>query len=251
MIVHHCQQGTSEWQSLRMGKPTASEFSRILTPTGKRAAAATRYMYELLAELMLGRPLEGAAMPWMIRGSQMESEARAYYELVRDTEVQQVGFVTLDDRRAGASPDGLVGDDGLVEIKCPKPEVHAEYLISGVGAQREYRCQLQGQLWVCERQWVDIVSYHPGMPESLVRVERDEEFISLLSEAVAEFCDQLVGYVMACKDRGWIKETPPSVKNGLEFTEEDIQAILRGGSDLKPQEDLDEQLALLMKDQGE
>jgi hypothetical protein len=223
------KQGSEAWLRARMGKPTASSFDRILTPTGKPSSQAGMYCNELLAEIMLGRPLDGIKMPWMERGNVLEAEARAYYELQTGKDVETVGFCTTDDERVGASPDGLVGDDGMVEIKCPLAAQHVDFLLSTRGPDKAYFPQLQGQLYVCERQWTDIISYFPGMPEAIVRVERDEEYIKTLALHLNDFCNLLDARLEKIAARGWLPVLREE-KDWLGVTEEDVNAILAGGT---------------------
>src|SRR2546423_1157985 len=110
MKLFDVQQGSEQWMRLRMGRPTASQCDRIITPGGAPSKSASAYCNELLCEVMLQRPLEGVTMPWMERGKILEAEAVRYYELVKDVETVPVGFVTTDDGRIGGSPDRLVGD---------------------------------------------------------------------------------------------------------------------------------------------
>jgi hypothetical protein len=121
----------------------------------------------------------------MARGKVVEERARSFYELKKNVDVTRVGFVLRDDGRVGCSPDGFVGDDGILEIKCPKPENHVGYLLDSEGIG--YRCQVQGMLWLTGRRWVDTISYHPDFSPALVRVARDEEFIGALSRCVKTF----------------------------------------------------------------
>lgn len=186
MIVHHCEQGTVEWHALRWGIPTASNFDKILTAGGKPSKQADEYRRTLLCERYFGHPLETVKTSWMERGAEMEGEACAFYEFGREVAVGHVGIITNDAGTVGASPDGLVGDEGLVEFKCPTPENHVRYMLWSDVA-KDYRVQLQGQLWIAEREWTDICSYHPAMEPVIVRVERDEEFIRLLANEMARF----------------------------------------------------------------
>ena len=186
MKIIECVQGSDQWHMARLGLPTASEFGRLVTPTGKPSAQADAYLHRLVAERLIGMPVDNDTdSPWMTRGSAMEAEAVAFYELQRGEDTRAVGFVTTDDGLAGASPDRLVGDDGLLEIKCPSAAVHVGYLLEV--EPRKYWPQLQGQLWVTGRAWVDFLSYCPGLPPALVRYARDEEFIAKLAEAVPAF----------------------------------------------------------------
>jgi hypothetical protein len=185
-------QGSEAWRRARMGVPTASQFNRILTPTGRPSKQAEHYIYELLAELMMGRPLDSESYPWMQRGIDLEEDAALWYEMQRDVTTDTIGFCMTDDGTIGASPDRLVGDDGLLEIKCPSPAVHVQYLLYPQrGVDAEYRVQVMGQLYVAERKWCDVVSYHPELPKVIVRVERDDEYIALLDDALRKFCEQL------------------------------------------------------------
>jgi hypothetical protein len=182
-------QGSPEWIQARLGLPTASEFNRLLTKTGKVAAASEKYMHELVAEWFLGVPLSDYRSPSMERGSGMESEAVSFYEFENDCETTPVGLCLTDCGRAGASLDRLVGDDGAVEIKCPTAAVHVGYLLDG--PPDEYRPQVQGQLWVTGRKWVDLLCFHPTLPSVKVRVERDEDYIADLEAVVFAFADRL------------------------------------------------------------
>ena len=180
MIIHDVPQGSDCWFSLRLGRPTASSFDKIITPTGKASTQADAYANMLVAEWLTGQPGGMEPNAWMQRGTDMEPEARSFYEMDADAEVEQVGFLTRDDGWVGCSPDGLVGGDGLLEIKCPSPAVHVEYLLNAE-IPGKYKPQVQGQLLIAERDWCDFLSYHPDMPPVRIRVERDEAFIKALS----------------------------------------------------------------------
>lgn len=186
MKVFNCDQGSPEWLKCRLGVPTASCFGKILTPTGKPSAQAVQYRRELIAERDTGEATYFEPTEWMQRGTELEGEARAWYEFDRGCEVQQVGFV-LSDHGYGCSPDGLVLDDGMAEIKAPKPSTHVGYVLDGK-LPTTYKPQVQGQLLVCEAEWCDFISYLPGAKPMVIRVERDEEYISTLHDALVEFC---------------------------------------------------------------
>ena len=116
------EQGSAQWIAARLGLPTASQFSRILTPrTLKPSASAERYLWELLAERIIGQPANDASTKFMERGKAMEAQAVAFYELQRGVDTRRVGFVTRDDGLVGCSPDRFVGDDGLLEISARRP----------------------------------------------------------------------------------------------------------------------------------
>lgn len=203
-------QGTTEWLALRAGIPTASSFDRILTPrTGKPSSSAEGYLFSLLAERLMGKPIVEHVSLWMERGSHMEADAVSFYEFQRDIKTETVGFVTNDKNTIGASPDRLVGADGLLEIKVPAPHTHIGYLLRAGSAYDAYKVQVQGQLWIAEREWADVLSFHPEMPPALIRIERDEEYIQKLSAAVTAFSEALEEQWMRMAEEGWGPPPPP------------------------------------------
>lgn len=192
MIVIECTQGTPEWHLVRLGIPTASQFHRILTPkTRKYAAGAETYRNELLADWVRGYPLGFEGNGHTERGTELEPEAREYYELAGH-EVVQVGFVLRDRAgKVGCSPDALVGDDGLLELKCPDLKQHIAYLINPQSLVDEYFGQVQGNLYVTGREWADIMAYSPGLPKVVQRVTPDADYQAKLDDALANFIDDL------------------------------------------------------------
>lgn len=190
MKIHDCIQGSDEWRLARLGMVTASCFSKAIA--GGQGKTRKTYMIQLIAELMSGEPQEGYSNAVMQRGTDIEPLAREYYGQATGYTVRQVGFVERDSD-VGASPDGLVGDDGMIEIKCPNSSTHIEYILSGK-APATYRAQIQGQLWVCERQWTDFVSFAPRIkdrPYFCVRVERDEDYIGKLETKIEMFVAEM------------------------------------------------------------
>jgi hypothetical protein len=188
MKVYECEQYSDEWWRVRRGVPTASEFGNILTPkTAQLAAAHTGYIYRLIGDTFdLNYPRkDDVATAAMRHGTLMEPEARRWYEFETAQPVRQVGFCTTDDGAFGCSPDGLVGEDGGLELKNPAPQTHVRYLFEG-NLPAEYRCQVHGQLIVTGRAWWDFVSYCPGLPPFLFRVFPDD-FTDKLRAALAEF----------------------------------------------------------------
>jgi len=176
-------QGEPEWFQARLGIPTASAASKIITPkTGKLSSQVDAYIAELIAETVEAGD-EQTRSYWMERGILYESEARDWYEFRTGQEVRQVGLVL--NHGAGWSPDGLVGDDGAVEFKCPKGSTHVKYLMAGE-LPDEYRPQCHMGLWVGEREWMDFVSYHPAFNPFLIRVLRDD-YTEKVGAALAEF----------------------------------------------------------------
>ncbi len=189
-LFHTCEQRSSEWYALRCGIPTASEFSSLVTSTGERSKTLPRYAKTLAAEMFSGTTLESwGGNVWSERGRELEDEALRLYEFTRDCVVTPTGFVTTNDKRAGCSPDALVGDDGLVEVKCLKAEVHLETIMYH---HKHGRCepgyiqQPQGQMWICERKWCDLIFYHPVLPLLVVRQFPDGALISAIEGGVDE-----------------------------------------------------------------
>lgn len=174
---HLCVQLSPDWHELRRGVPTASNFDRIIQAVkGDYSKAASKYIAELIAETVHYDPNAFTEKPMnaaMRHGVDCEPEARRWYEMHHDCHVRQVGFVVSGCGRFGCSPDGLVGDDGLLELKCPQPATHVEYLMERV-LPNEYKAQVHGQLLVTGRKWVDFMSYAVCHKPFIVRVYPDE-----------------------------------------------------------------------------
>jgi len=187
MIILDVAQGEPEWFAARSGIPTASNFDKIISSTGKPSTQAKVYMHKLLAEWMTGIPTNNEQTEWMLRGIEMEDEARSLYCFVNDAVVATVGLAYKDDRKLiSCSPDGLIGEDAGLEIKCPAPHTHVEYLLADK-IPAKYIPQVQGSMYVTGRDHWDFMSYHPGMPPLIKRIDRDEKFISTLDSLLAEF----------------------------------------------------------------
>ena len=187
-------QGTPEWLAERAGKVTASMVSAVLAKPD--TAGYRDYQAQLVAEVLTGKP-QGSdyTNAHMAFGTEMEPLARSAYEAETGFSVDEVGFCqhpTIE--RAGASPDGLVGDSGLVEIKCPKVATHLAYLIAGV-VPVGYKNQMMWQMACSGRDWCDFASFRPDLPEHLqlfiVRFKRDPERIKELETAVVAFLDSV------------------------------------------------------------
>ena len=190
------EQGTPEWHQLRLGKVTASRVADILATTRTGPSASRQnYLIELALQRSTGNiepSYTNAAMEW---GTQTEPQARAAYEVETGNFVDQVAFIDHPTIAwFGCSPDGLVGDDGLIEIKCPNSATHWEYFKAKKPPQK-YVIQMQTQLAVTGRKWCDFVSFDPRMPERsqllVVRVDRDEAFIAELEEKVKQFLSEV------------------------------------------------------------
>lgn len=199
------EQGTAEWLQERCGRVTASRIADVMarTKTGWGASRAN-YAAQLIAERLTGCVRPSFTNAAMIHGTETEPEARRAYEFYVDRDVQQVGFIphpTIE--MAGASPDGLVGTDGLVEIKCPETATHIDTLLTGTIPDK-YIKQMMFQIACTGRQWCDFASYDNRLPERMrlfvKRVERDEAAINEIEAAVTAFIaeiDDTVGKLLA------------------------------------------------------
>lgn len=190
MRVINAEQGTEEWLKSRIGCPSGSGFSKLITSAGKESASRASYVNQLIAEKVIGEIPETYENEWMARGKELEPDARAFYEFERGVTVVETGFCKHDTYECGISPDGFVGADGGLEIKCPAPSTHVKYFRAGK-LPSEYKPQVQGCLWITGRTWWDFLSYHPSLPPFLIRVERDEEFIKSLESIVIKACEEI------------------------------------------------------------
>ena len=200
------EQRTEEWFSARAGKVTASRVADLMAKT-KSGYSASRenYMAQLIVERFTNQPPESfnsAAMQW---GTEQEPFARAAYEARTSVFVDEVGFVphpTIEG--AGASPDGLVGDDGLIEIKCPNTATMIDTLINET-VPNKYFAQMQMQMACTGRSWCDYVVFDPRMPESgqlfVKRIERDETFITDMESEIIKFLDEMTAKFETLKQR--------------------------------------------------
>ena len=190
MRVIECDQRSAEWWEARRGLPTASSFDKIVTSTGEPSKQRKAYLYQCAAVRISGLYDDSYTSAAMQRGIEMEEEARLVYAMEYEVAVDEIGFCVSDDERYGCSPDGLIGEDGLLEIKCPLGKTHVEYLIRGK-LPDAYVQQCQGQLLTTERKFCDFVSYYRGLPMLVVRVFPDVEFLAKLEAELIRFCDEL------------------------------------------------------------
>ncbi len=195
--VFDFDQGSEAWARARLGIPTASEFAAVLAK-GQGKTRRT-YLMKLLGERLTGEPAENYQNAHMERGKLMEDEARETYALIQDVAPIRVGFIRNGD--VGCSPDSLIGDTGLLEIKTKLPHLQLD-LLDADRVPPEHAAQIQGQLWVSEREFVDFVSYWPRLPPFIKRVHRDEEYITTLVSEVARFCRELDDLTKAMVRRG-------------------------------------------------
>ena len=189
MIAHNVEQGSAAWHRLRLGCLTASRCRTLVTATGKvsKGAGVQTLVNELVAERLIGEPVTDASGPWMERGTTLEAEARAWYAFEKGVDVAEVGFITRDDGRVGCSPDGLVGEDGGLELKVPSAKVMVGYALDHATLAAAYRHQVQMSLMVTGRSWWDLAAYSPSrrIPSVAIRVEPDADYLSALRDAIA------------------------------------------------------------------
>lgn len=200
--IFHYEQRSSDWFQAHIGVPSASRFATIMAKGKDGGESETRrtLMRAMAGEIITGQPAESFCSDAMRRGIEMEPEAIEYYENERGVDVMSVGFITRTIPRefgpeliAGASPDGLIGFDGAVEVKTLKPELIVAAIDGGiVKAPSEHKAQLQGTLWVSDREWIDLIMFYRKMrPVPIIRVYRDEAYIRQISEAVEVFAYDL------------------------------------------------------------
>lgn len=179
---------SAAWLAAHVGRPTASEFKNIMTPLFKARTGDgfNTYVATKLAEGWLGRPLGGFSTFATEQGQLREDEARPYAMLELDCDITQVGFIEGDDGRCGCSPDGLIGEDSGIEIKCPEPKTHVGYIMDG-GLPDDYATQVHGSIYVSGRKSWRFMSYCIGFPAFMLTIERDEAIMVKIGEALSSF----------------------------------------------------------------
>lgn len=195
-IHHNVDQGTPEWLALRLGKPTASNMAVILATDPKKRATRDKYLYKLAAERVSGIVEETYKNQYMQMGNELEPLARDAYIAKTDNEVAQVSFIDCD--TWGASPDGLIGDNGCIEIKCRIGSVQVETLLDDC-VPPENLPQIHAVLLASDRQWCDYVSYSKGMKLYVRRIERSAEWDARITEALSKFQSDLDSIVSKIK----------------------------------------------------
>jgi len=203
MILVDCEQNTKAWFDARLGIPTASCFSKMMTPKKRQQSAATPYRMSLLAEWLMGEQDESFQSERMERGFLLQPDAIKEYEFQTDRKVKPMGFAYLDERRLiGASPDGFP-DEGNLEIKCRMAGKHLAVVLSGV-VPDEDMAQVQGQMWVTGKPWCHYMNFHPELPGSIILVERDEDYIADLSRCVEAFVEVMLEEREQLIQRGFV-----------------------------------------------
>lgn len=195
-MIETMDQRSEEWFAIRIGKVTASRVSDVIAKTQSGyAASRANYMAQLVCERLTGQKSEGFTNAALQHGIDTEPLARAAYEALKDVLVDEVGFVPHPSiQMAGASPDGLVGDDGLLEIKCPNTATHIDTLLSET-VPTKYYTQMQFQMACTGREWCDFVSFDNRLPQELQlfvkRVPRDDVFIKQAEAEIVKFIAEL------------------------------------------------------------
>ncbi len=200
MIKLNCDQNSPEWLHIKLGVVSASNFNKVVTSKGEPSKQATNYMYQLAGQIVSDHYEETYKSNAMARGLDMEAEAVGAIEIIKGIETEKIGFCYKDEsKRVGCSPDRLiVGEKGLVEVKCPLVQTQVTYLLANK-LPTDYIQQVQGQLYVTGYEYCYFVSYYPGLKPLVVRVERDTTFIDKLSKALNDFCDRLGAIVEKIK----------------------------------------------------
>jgi hypothetical protein len=195
------EQGSAAWLYERCGFVTASRFRDVIGKGSKGAYLAGRatYMWEVVIERLTGQPADHFTSSAMLHGAETEPLARMAYEAHAGAFVDEVGFIKHPTiAMCGGSPDGTVEDDGGIEIKCPfNSAVHLQTILNGMPA--EHMAQVQGVMWITDAEWCDFISFDPRMPDDLKlyvqRIERDDEFISLLEAEILVFDGEVTALV--------------------------------------------------------
>lgn len=199
------EQNTPEWDLIRCGMPTASEFSKLLTPAQlKPSKSVDDYALELAASIWAQAPIDTwEGNYWTNRGHELEQEARAWYEMRKNVDVTLVGFIDNSSLMAGCSPDGLIGsvmeENGLLELKNLGAKEHIRTL-AAKDLPFKYQPQAHGQLLVSGRAWVDVVFYHPSLPKKIWRVLPDRNIAKLLTDQIKVCNDLVVHYLSVIKE---------------------------------------------------
>lgn len=211
-VITDVEQNTEAWHSLRLGTPTASRFSAIMA-NGKdgQSIGRRKLLYQLAGEIITGETAETFQSAAMLRGLEMEAEARDYYARTRFADLARVGFVRRTVRKplgtefvVGCSPDSFVGQNKLLEIKTMRPDLLIEVALKGAaGFPTEHKAQCQGSLWVTGREEIDLMLFYRGMPVApTFTMARDETYIATISDAVETFVYDLNQLVAKIRSMG-------------------------------------------------
>jgi len=192
IIIDSFDQKSPEWMAARAGNPGASSISKIITNSGEISKQRTEYLYQLAGEKITGKCEEGFQSQAMINGTEREAAARALFEMIYGVEVRQAALIYKDEFKLfHCSPDGLVGDNAILELKNPMLKTHVKYLIEGK-LPADYFGQCMMSLYVTERELCYFMSAYEGMPPFILEVRRDERYIALLAKALDDFAADLI-----------------------------------------------------------
>jgi hypothetical protein len=195
--VFNMDQGGDEWFQARLGIPTASKFATVMAKgEGK---TRSEYMRKLAGEIITGEVTESFSNSHTERGKEMEDEARRTYAFINSVEPELVGFIRNGEK--GASPDSLIGVIGGLEIKTALPHIQIDRLERN-RLPPEHKAQVQGNLWISDREWWDFVSYWPRLPMLCVRVYRDEDYIKTMSDEIDRFNDEKAALIERIRSYG-------------------------------------------------
>ena len=193
MIILNHEQGSDEWLASRLGKPSASNFKKLVTTKGEPSKQAVGYVHELIGERLTGESDSFYTNEHMERGKELEAEARKAYEFIHDVDVTEHGFILHDSCEYGCSPDGVIyQDDKIVsglEIKCPKASTMVKYHLNPDTFQSAYFQQVQGCMLITGAQSWDLFAYHPKVKPLLIPVMRDDEFLAKLQGEIDKSVD--------------------------------------------------------------
>jgi putative phage-type endonuclease len=204
MEILTMEQGSPEWFAARCGVVTSSKFSDVMAKGRGNEPSKTRltYMKELACERITSKVQESYSNAWMQRGTELEPQARAMLELDKGFDVELVGFIKMNED-IGSSTDGLIGDDAVLEIKCPKHTTHLDYLLDNNSLYTDYKTQVQGELFVTGRKKAYLCSFHPDFPSGkdliVLEIERDDAFIKTLETEIYTFVHELKKLVKQIK----------------------------------------------------
>lgn len=201
MRILDMPQSSPEWFAARLGMPTASMFATVMAKGKNGGESLTRktYLLKLAGEIITGDPMDSYSNAHMERGKAMEDEARKLYAFMTDAEPQRVGFIVNGPK--GCSPDSLLGDKGVLEVKTKLAHLTIECLLKDE-FPAEHKAQCQGALWVSEREWIDIAVYWPKLPLFVKRAHRDDLYIRQIADAVDQFNAELAETVERIRQFG-------------------------------------------------
>lgn len=222
--ILNCLQGSSEWYRARLGLPTMSEAATILAKGRDGGTSLTRkkYLHRLAAEIVTEMPVETYSNGHMDRGKAQEDEARRMYAFMRDADPERVGFIRNGQK--GCSPDALLRLDGLLEIKTRTPDLQIELLLQD-RLPPEHRAQVQGNIWVAEREWCDLAVYSPGLPLFVCREYRDDGYIANLAGAVNRFNEELAEIVEKIRAYGGAPDLTGQLRRTIALLPEDMEPL--------------------------